>query len=74
MSVFLSGCSINKYLDYPLHSEKLLCHSGFEALHSIAASSPAFPLTDETIQLADAHVTEMTDFTPEVIKQIENKS
>lgn len=43
-------------------------------MYAIAAPSPDFPLSDELIALADAHITEMTDFSVELIESIAAKS
>lgn len=40
-------------------------------MYSIAAPSPGFPLPDDIVALADAHITEMTQFSVELIRKIE---
>ncbi len=39
----------------------------------IAAPSPEFPLSADLIALADAHITSMTDFSLELLQEIESK-
>lgn len=40
-------------------------------MYAIAAPSPAFPLSDDIVAMADAHITEMTAFSLELIAKIE---
>ena len=41
---------------------------------AVAAPSPAFPLPDDALALADAHITSMEDFTVELVRRIERKN
>ena len=41
---------------------------------AVAAPSPEYPLPDEILALADAHITSMEDFTVELVRRIDEKS
>lgn len=43
-------------------------------MYSIAAPSPDFPLPDEIVAMADAHITDMTQFSLELVQKIEASS
>ncbi|MEM9951100.1 MAG: HAD family phosphatase [Chloroflexota bacterium] len=41
-------------------------------MYSIAAPSPDFPLPEDILNMVDAHITELTEFSLDLIKQIES--
>ncbi len=41
---------------------------------AVAAPSPEYPLPDDILALADAHITSMEDFTVELVRSIDEKS
>ena len=43
-------------------------------MYSIAAPSPDYPLPSDIVALADAHIREMTEFSPDMVKRIASNS
>ena len=42
-------------------------------MYAVAAPSPGFPLTDDVLELADAHITTLEHFTVDLVRQIESR-
>ena len=42
-------------------------------MFAVAAPSPGFPLPEEALALADAHITTLEDFTVDLVRDIERR-